>query len=132
MPSRNRSAQSAPAIVKLAGVVDLATAREHRRLSRYREKAQVVLEKNRAALRQLFESGVVFTRHGSRVGRDLLQAHQNLMKVVDIASRPQKAGAAALARGDNLFRVIEELLEKTSVIEERNKAMFQSTTPGGF
>ena len=132
MPSRNRSVRSTPATSGPGEVVDLATAREHRRLGRYRDRAQAVLEKNRAALRQLFESGVVFTRHGSRVGRDLLQAHQNLLRVVDMASRPQAAGAAALAKGDNLFRLIEELLEKTSVIEERNKALFQSTTPGGF
>jgi hypothetical protein len=113
-------------------VIELNAARERRRLICYRERAQAVLAQNRDALDRLFESGLVFTRHGSRVGRDLLQAHQHLLRVVDMATRDPKHphGPRVVEVGEALFREIEALLEKTNVIARRNQAMFQSTTPG--
>ena len=46
-------------------VVDLEVAREHRRFLRYRQRAELVLAENRAALQRLFDSGVVFTGTGA-------------------------------------------------------------------
>lgn len=115
-----------------ANVVDLAVAREHRRFLRYRQRAEHVLAENRAALQRLFDSGVVFTRHGSRVARDLLQAHQNLMRAVDISSRESEADESDIGSPETLFQEIEALLEKASVICQRNSALFQTSSSPVF
>jgi hypothetical protein len=112
-----------------APVIDLNAVRERRRLTRYRERAQAVLAQNREALQRLFDTGLVFTRHGSRVGRELLQAHQHLLRVVDMASR-SGSGADLVDERAALFSEIEELLEKSRAIARRNRSLFQSTTLG--
>jgi hypothetical protein len=109
-------------------VIDFEMAREHRRFLKYRERAERVLAENRSVLQRLFDSGVVFTRHGSRVARDLLQAHQNLMRAVDISSRETDAEESDIASPEPLFQEIEALLEKASVICQRNSSLFQSSS----
>lgn len=113
-------------------VVDLEVAREHRRFLRYRQRAELVLAENRAALQRLFDSGVVFTRHGSRVARDLLQAHQNLMRAVDISSRENEVDESDIESPETLFQEIEALLEKASVICQRNSSLFQTSSSPVF
>jgi hypothetical protein len=113
-------------------VVDLEVAREHRRFLKYRERAERVLAENRSALQRLFDSGVVFTRHGSRVARDLLQAHQNLMRAVDISSRETELEEGDIESPETLFQEIEALLEKASVICQRNSSLFQSSSSPVF
>jgi hypothetical protein len=48
---------------------------------------RAVLDDNRAALSRLFATGLIFTQKGSRAGRELLGAHQALLKVVDLFAR---------------------------------------------
>ncbi len=115
--------------LRTAAVIPLDAVRERQRLTHYRERAEAVLAQNRAALDRLFESGLIFTRSGARIGRELLRAHQHLLKVADMVNRaPRENGAPLepLIAGDALFDEIEALLEKTSAIARRNKSLFQS------
>ena len=68
-------------------VVDLSAARDARRLSEFQARCRAVDELNRKALSRLFQSGLLYTRQGSRLGRDLLLAHQHLLKVGDLLAR---------------------------------------------
>ncbi len=110
-----------------AGVVDLGAARERQRFSRCRGRVDAVLEHHRRALARLFESGLVFTRHGSRVGQELLRAQQHLLRVSDLIGREGRDDGGRTATGlDALFEEVESLLEKTSAIARRNKELFQT------
>jgi hypothetical protein len=112
-------------------VVDLGAARDRQRFERYRLRTEAVLDDNRQAMQRLFESGHLFSRHGTRIGRDLLRGHQHLLRVHDLIHRGSARGDAPRtpAELDALFEEIESLLEKTSAIARRNKGLFQST-PG--
>jgi hypothetical protein len=135
MPSRrNTAVRRRPGPPPSAPVIALDTVRARQRLVRYREHAEAVLAQNRDALERLFETGLVFTRHGTQVGRELLQAHRHLLRVCDMISRG--AGKAPLRSprpkkvGESLVDEIESLLKKTSDIARRNKSLFQPSEPG--
>lgn len=70
---------------------------------------------NRRAIGQLFRTGVIFSRQGARLGRDLLLAHQHLMRVLDLLARidelPKKASKAESAE---LYEQAQGLLARTS------------------
>jgi hypothetical protein len=125
----------APPVCGEADVIDFSTAKERQRLCRYRERAQSVLAQNRSALQRLYETGLIFTRHGTRVGRDLLQIQQHLLKAVDILNRAPRSDdegfEGRLIEGEALFVQVEELLKKTATLTERNRSAFQSS-PGSF
>lgn len=111
----------------LAPVIELEAARERLRLHRYGERVQAALDQNRGALQRLFDSGLVFTRSGSRAGRDLLLAHQHLLKVADVLTHALRSERpAASSHLEELFGELDVLLEKTSAIARRNKALFRS------
>ena len=99
-----------------AAIVDLAAVRQqHRRLLAER-RVRAVLEENRAALTRLFASGLIFTQTGSRNGRDLLGAHQALLKLVDLTARLDEAEASGGRRErelDEVFRLIDVQLTRT-------------------
>jgi hypothetical protein len=99
-------------------VVDLAKARESRRLSEFRARCRTVDEVNRKAVAQLFQSGLIFTRRGARLGRDLLLAHQHLLRVSDLLDRmvdvPEGAEDAAALYGE-----AQALLARTSALAVR-------------
>src|SRR5262245_27382155 len=119
MPSRTTALVEAPSTSGIdADVIDFGTARERQRLIRYRERAQSVLAQNRGAIQRLYETGLIFTRHGTRVGRDLLQIQQHLLKAVDILNRAPRSDdegfEGRLIEGEALFVQVEELLKKTA------------------
>jgi hypothetical protein len=68
-------------------VVDLARARDARRLRELIARCGAVDEVNRKSLARLFQTGLVYTRQGARLGRDLLLAHQHLLRVSDLLAR---------------------------------------------
>lgn len=115
-------------------VVQLDSVRERHRLERYRDRVQSVLDHNRLAVTRLYESGLLFSRHGTKVGRDLLRAHQHLLRVADLIARAEKLGVTGLPAPtpefEQLFDEIEALLEKTGEIARRNKSLFQTPTRG--
>jgi hypothetical protein len=77
--------QSAPP--HSAQVVDLDQVRRAQERALTERRVRRVLEENRAALRRLFSSGLIFTQKGSRAGRDLLGAQLALLKLIDLLSR---------------------------------------------
>jgi len=78
---RSRNARVAPP------VVDLAQARDARRVRELQARCSAVDEVNRKSLARLFQSGLVYTRQGARLGRDLLLAQQHLLRVSDLLAR---------------------------------------------
>lgn len=122
-------AQQLPVLSLLPGqVVNLGAARELLRLRRYRERVDAITGSNRRALNRLFESGMVFTRSGSKAGRDLLRAHQNLLKVADLLGRTEehfRDGAGMEPEElESLFRQLDEMLDQSSVLARRHKKHF--------
>ena len=101
-----------------ANVIDLGTARSRRRLHDYDARLHAVLEQNRATLSRLFASGAIFTRRGIRAGRDLLLAHQHLLRVEALLSRLQEPSASSLspAEVEAGYLELDALLQRTTVL----------------
>ena len=112
---RSRKARAHPP------VVDLAQARDARRLRDIQARCRAVDDVNRKSLGRLFQSGLVFTRAGARLGRDLLLAHQLLLRVSDLLARiaelPEGADAADAAA---LYDEAQALLARTTELTARS------------
>ncbi|MGQ0504680.1 MAG: hypothetical protein ACT4TC_05115 [Myxococcaceae bacterium] len=108
---------------KNAEVIDLADAREEHRLSAYRRKITQVLESNRRAITRLFTTGALFTRAGSKAGRDLLLAHQHVLKVVTLLNQLADLDAIPAPRSpveiNAVYRELDLLLDRTSELTSR-------------
>jgi hypothetical protein len=112
--SRVRTATASP------DVVDLAQARDARRLREFQERCDGVDEVNRRSLARLFQTGFIYTRQGSRLARDLLLAHQHLLRVSDLLARiaelPEGADASDAAA---LYDEAQSLLARTTELTAR-------------
>ncbi len=102
-------------------VVDLARARDARRLRELVARCHAVDELNRKSIAQLFQTGLVFTRAGARLGRDLLLAHQHLLRasvllarIADLPSGAPHGEAAAL------YEEAQALLTRTAELTSRS------------
>jgi hypothetical protein len=110
-------------------VVDLADARDDRRLREYQSRLRAVLETNRKALSRLFQSGLIFTRAGARLGRDLLLAHQHLLKARDLLARLGELGVGRGGRASRdreteaLYGEVQALLARTSELSARSDGL---------
>jgi hypothetical protein len=83
-------------------VVDLGTAREARQLRDLEARCRVADELNRKSLANLFGSGLLYTRQGARLGRELLLAHQLTFRVWELLAR--LAGREDAAPGKSVER----------------------------
>ena len=103
-------------------VIDLAGARDARRLADYQARSRAVLDTNKRALRELFHSGLIYSRTGARLGRDLLLARQHLLRVADLLAqlgeRPARRG-----RGEALCAEVQDLLARTSALTARSDVL---------
>lgn len=108
---------------RTAQVVQLAEVRQQRRLSVYQSKIGHVLDSNRRALTRLFGTGAVFTAQGAQVGRDLLLAHQHLLRVMSLLHRLSDRGEVPAPRRPSeinaVYRELDELLDQTSELTSR-------------
>jgi hypothetical protein len=105
-----------------ASVVDLGAVRQQHRRHLAERRVRAVLEENRAAITRLFASGLLFTQTGSRNGRELLGAHQGLLKLVDQISRLDEAGTGGEKRDrelDEVFRLLDLQLVRTTQLTAR-------------
>ena len=106
-----------------AAVVDLSSVRAQKRRELAERRVRSALEENRAALARLFGSGLIFTQKGARAGRDLLSAHQALLKVVDLFARltepPARDDAALKARAEEVFAHLDAQLARTAQLSAR-------------
>lgn len=114
---------ASPSAPPRATVVDLAEVRAARRLAHYRFRIAQVLDSNRRAIGRLYTTGALFTRQGARVGRDLLLAHQHLLRVVSLLNRLSDSGdVPAPRRPEEVGAVFEELdllLDRTTELTSR-------------
>jgi phosphate uptake regulator len=102
-------------------VVDLAQARDARRLREIQERCRIVDEVNRKSLGRLFQSGLVFTRQGARLGRDLLLAHQHLLRVADLLARiADLPEGPADGEATTLYDEAQALLARTTELTARS------------
>jgi hypothetical protein len=101
--------------------VDLAQARDARRLRDLQARCRAIDALNRKSLVRLFQSGLVYTRQGARLGRDLLLAHQHLLRVSDLLARIAELPADA-DDGDAaaLYDEAQALLARTVELTARS------------
>lgn len=108
---------------KLAEVVDLAEARAVHRLAAYRQKIAQLVEANRRAIGRLYTTGALFSHEGANAGRDLLLAHQHLLRVMKLLHRLGRDGDVPApkkpAQLNAVFRELDELLERTTELTSR-------------
>jgi len=103
-----------------AEVVDLSSIRELRRREIAERRIRSVLEGNRAALSRLFATGLIFTHKGSRAARDLLRAHQSLLRTADLFARLVESRTGTLQnRGEEVLARLDPLLARTSQLTAR-------------
>ncbi len=108
-----------------AAVVDLADARDGRRVRELHLRLRASLERNRRAIARLFQNGLVYTRAGSRLGRELLLAHQHLLRVTDLLARigdvpePQIEASALFQEAHALLSRTAELTARCNVVLAR-------------
>lgn len=100
-------------------VVDLAEARETRRLRELQARCRGMDELNRKALSRLFQSGLVYSRQGARLGRDLLLAHQHLLRVADLLARIGELPGLDADAGE-LYAEAQSLLARTTELTARS------------
>ncbi len=101
-------------------VLDLAKARSARRLRELQARCRAVDEMNRKSLVRLFQSGLVYTRQGARLGRDLLLAHQHLLRVSDLLARiAEAADGPSGGESASLYDEAQGLLARTAELTAR-------------
>jgi phosphate uptake regulator len=119
------SKPAARSTVRDPQVVDLSAAREARRLREFQARCRAVDELNRKALSRLFQGGLVYTRQGARLGRDLLLAHQHLLRVGDLLARiGELTGPAASRDTEALYDEARDLLARTNKLTSRTGLVF--------
>jgi hypothetical protein len=104
-------------------VVHLSVVRARGRLVSYQQAIGAVLAANRATFGRLHASGTLFSPEGVRAGRDLLLAHQHLLRVVALlqrlSARTDQRGPTAVSRFEGVCRELDRLLERSSALAER-------------
>jgi hypothetical protein len=118
---RARKARVAPP------VVDLARARDAKRLRELSARCRAVDELNRRSIAQLFQTGLVYSRAGARLGRDLLLAHQHLLRVGALLARiaelppgtPHGEAAALYDEAQSLLARTAELTSRSGPVLAR-------------
>jgi hypothetical protein len=109
---------------KRAQVVNLADVRARSRHEDYQERLTQILADNKRAVGRLYSTGMMFSKEGTRAARDLLLAHQHLLRVVTLLDRLAHQGDVpapltdsgmdeVYAELDNLFARTDELRQKT-------------------
>jgi hypothetical protein len=113
-PRSQRSVRSA--------VVDLAQARDARRLRDLGDRCRTVDETARRSLSRLFQCGSIFSRHGARLGRDLLLSHQHLLRAAALIGRASDCDESAPDEADALYQEAAALVERSNQIVSRCEA----------
>ena len=115
--------------VPVAEVVNLHDARLSRRVDAYRERLDRVLKGTKRAVTRLFSTGLMFTKHGTRAGRDLLLAHEHLLRVVSLVNRLGNEGDVPAPRRaeelDAIFVELDTLLDRTSELTEHTAHLLE-------
>ena len=103
-----------------APVIELARVRDERRLAEYQRRTRQVQDANKRALARLFQSGLIYSRAGSRLARDLLLAHQHLLKVADLLSRLGEMESPERFDAESVYDEVHALLSRTTALTARS------------
>jgi hypothetical protein len=107
----------------VAAIVDLSSVRAQKRRELAERRVRGAVNENRAALSRLFATGLIFTHKGARAGRDLLGAHQALLKIVDLFARlvePSSRDDHSLkVRAEEVFASLDEQLARAAQLTQR-------------
>jgi hypothetical protein len=126
MSTKRRASLS---LVPVAEVVNLHDARLSRRVDAYAARLDRVLKANKRAVTRLFNTGLIFTKHGSRAGRDLLLAHEHLLRVVALIERLGNEGDVPAPRKadevDAIFLELDTLLDRTAELTEHTAQLLE-------
>lgn len=131
MPKRRASSPAVAPVAAPGGaeVVSLSDARLERRVSAYQARLDRVLKANKRAITRLFSTGLLFTKHGTRAGRDLLLAHEHLLRVVALLGRLTNAGDVPPPRKaeeiDAIFTELDGLLDRTGELTEHTAQLLE-------
>ncbi len=104
-------------------VIELMRVRDARRLVDCQRRTQLVVEANKRALARLFQSGVIYSRVGARLGRDLLLAHQNLLKVGDLLARLSEMDSPEHFDAETVYEEVQSLLSRTTALTARSEGV---------
>lgn len=122
-----------PSARKPAEVVSLSDARNSRRLELYQARLDRVITTNKRAIGKLYTTGILFTKHGTRAGRDLLLAHEHLLRVVALLDRLAHQGDVPAPRRaaevDAIFEELDTLLERTAELTEHTSELLHELKP---
>jgi hypothetical protein len=108
-------------------VVDLRAARERKRLSEWRSKLARVMASNQRTIGRLYATGVLFSGQGAKMGRDLLLAHQHLLKMDALLDRLSEQGARRAPptprQTQALYLELDALLDRAGALTHRSGAL---------
>jgi hypothetical protein len=106
-----------------ATVVELSSVRALRRREMAERRVRSAMEDNRAALSRLFSTGLIFTQKGARAGRELLLAHQSLLRVADLFARLVEPSAkddeSLQTRAEEAFSHLDSQLARAAQLTAR-------------
>ncbi|HEY6098971.1 MAG TPA: hypothetical protein VIW03_06055 [Anaeromyxobacter sp.] len=102
-----------------SAVVDLAQARDARRLRDLADRCRAIDEGARRSLSRLFQCGAIFSRHGARLGRELLLSHQHLLRAAVLVGQASECDETDPQASDALFREATALVERSTQIIAR-------------
>jgi hypothetical protein len=118
---------------RTAEVFSFAEARLARRLTTYRERLDTVIRTNRKAIGKLYTTGSLFTKVGARAGRDLLTAHEHLLRVVTLLDRLGHTGdvpaPTSAKEVEAIFTELDTLLERTGDLTTQTQALVADLKP---
>ena len=104
-------------------VIELARVRDARRLVDFQRRTQIVIDANKRAMARLFQSGVIYSRVGARLGRDLLLAHQHLLKVGDLLTRLSEKDCPERFDTETVYDEVQALLSRTTALTARSEGV---------
>ncbi len=104
-------------------VIELARVRDERRLVDYQRSTRQVIEGNKRALSRLFQSGLIYSRVGARLARDLLLAHQHLLKAGDLLARLSEVDSPERFDAESVYGEVQALLSRTSALTARSEGV---------
>jgi hypothetical protein len=104
-------------------VIDLGRARDARRLRDAQARSAQVLDANKRALARLFQSGAIYSRAGTRLARELLAAHQSLVRATELLARIGQRPAAEARVADEVYEEIQALLARASALGARSEGI---------
>jgi hypothetical protein len=117
---------------KRAQVVNLADVRARSRHEVYQDRLTQVLADNKRAVGRLYSTGMMFSKEGTRAARDLLLAHQHLLRVVTLLDRLAHEGdvpAPLTNEGmDEVYAELENLFARTDELRQKTQDLLKTLT----